>query len=169
MTTSGTLVVRLPAQSCEWLEHRSTRLLGPKRRPAFFPQNTVTNSSGRLSNTFRRPDGPSSRVPSGSTPDESTAVPASAVRHRPMASKFSSANPKGSIAAWQLAQPGFLRCFSMSWRNGSGLPSVPLSSKLGTLGGGGGGGAPSMFSSSHLPRKTTDVRLAYEVTVRRLP
>ena len=37
-------------------------------------------------------------------------------RHRPTASKFSSANPSGSIRAWQLAQAGFARCCSMRSR-----------------------------------------------------
>ena len=35
-------------------------------------------------------------------------------------------------------------------------------------GGGGGGGAPSRFASSHRPRIVTEVRLGYEVMVRRL-
>ena len=34
--------------------------------------------------------------------------------------------------------------------------------------GGAGGGAPNRFSKTHLPRKTTDVRFAYEVIVSRL-
>ena len=39
----------------------------------------------------------------------------------------------------------------------------------GTFGGGGGGGVPKMFSSTHLPRITGDVRVAYAVTARMLP
>ena len=42
-------------------------------------------------------------------------------------------------------------------------------SSAGTFGGGGGGGVPRMFSSSHLPRSTGDVRFGYDVTVRMLP
>jgi hypothetical protein len=37
---------------------------------------------------------------------------ASWVRHPPIASKFSSAKPSGSIGAWQAAQTGFARCCS---------------------------------------------------------
>ena len=37
------------------------------------------------------------------------------------------------------------------------------------FGGGGGGGEPSRFSSTHLPRSTGDVRVAYDVSVRMLP
>ena len=44
-----------------------------------------------------------------------------------------------------------------------------LSLSAGTSGGGGGGGVPRMFSSSHLPRRTGDVRLGYEVMVSTLP
>ena len=39
----------------------------------------------------------------------------------------------------------------------------------GTLAGGDGGGVPSRFSRIHLPRRTGEVRLAFEVTVRMLP
>ena len=49
-----------------------------------------------------------------------------------------------------------------------GLPGSP-SFRSGTSGGGCGGGVPRRLSSTHLPRKTGDVRLAYEVTVRMLP
>ena len=45
---------------------------------------------------------------------------------------------------------------------------MPLSLSGGTFGGGGGGGIPRMFSSTHLPRCTGDVRLAYDVTARML-
>ena len=38
----------------------------------------------------------------------------------------------------------------------------------GTFGGGGGGGTPSQVSSSHLPRTTGEVRVAYDVTLRML-
>ena len=42
------------------------------------------------------------------------------------------------------------------------LSSMPLCSSFsaGTFGGGGGGGAASRFSRIHLPRRTTEVRLA---------
>ena len=47
--------------------------------------------------------------------------------------------------------------------------SLLASCNGGTPGGGGGGGVPIMFSSTHLPRSTGDVRLAYEVASRMLP
>jgi len=48
------------------------------------------------------------------------------------------------------------------------LPPIPLSLSGGTFGGGGGGGIPRMFSSTHFPRCTGEVRLAYDVTDRML-
>ena len=94
-------------------------------------------------------------------------APPSLSRQRPIASKFSSANPSGSIRRWQFAQTGFLRCASIRSRSDVGC-AASLSSSGGTLAGAGGGGAPSSASSTHFPRSTTDVRLAYDVTVRRL-
>ncbi len=119
-----------------------------------------TNWSPRASSTRRSPSGPSNFVPSGSVPDGSIRVsPSSAVRQRPIASKFSSANPSGSIRAWQLEQTGLLRWSSMRSRTEAGFPLSPVSRSAGTSGGGGGGGAPRTFSSSHLPRSTGDVRV----------
>ena len=48
-------------------------------------------------------------------------------------------------------------------------PLASVSCSGGTFAGGGGGGVPTMFSRIHLPRRTGDVRLAYDVTVRMLP
>src|SRR5262249_22417186 len=92
-------------------------------------------------------------------------APSSSARHFPTALKFSNAKPSGSMLAWQLAHTALLRCCSIRSRREAGLlfPSFCLSG--GTFGGGGGGGAPSSVSSTHLPRKTTEVRCAYEVTV----
>ena len=90
-------------------------------------------------------------------------------RQRPMASKFSSAKPSGSIIVWQVAQTGFVRCCTMRSRIESTLPSALRSRRSGTFGGGGGGGAPRMFSRIHFPRITGDVRFGYAVTVRMLP
>jgi hypothetical protein len=47
-------------------------------------------------------------------------------------------------------------------------PSV-FSGSAGTFGGGWGGGLPRMFSRSHAPRVTGDVRFVAEVSVRKLP
>ena len=44
-----------------------------------------------------------------------------------------------------------------------------LSSSAGTFGSGGGGGAPKMLRSTHTPRSTGDVRVAYDVTDSTLP
>ena len=85
-------------------------------------------------------------------------APSSRARHRPTASKFSSANPSGSILAWQVAQAGLARCRAMRSRIVAGAARSPGSSSSGMSGGGGGGGAPSRFSSSHFPRSTGEVR-----------
>ena len=121
----------------------------------------------------RKPLAPSKALPSGATPDGSMDGPtspgtpvSSVVRQRPIASKFSSENPSGSMLRWHVAQAGFRRWTSINSRTDvGGAPSsrVPRS---GTSAGGSAGGAPSRFSSTHLPRDTGDVRLAYEVRVR---
>jgi len=61
----------------------------------------------------------------------------------PVASKFSSARPSGSITAWHAAQVGLARCFAIISRTVSALV-VPmfLSSRVGTSGGGVAGGTP---------------------------
>src|ERR1043166_2905707 len=82
-----------------------------------------------------------------------------------MASKFSSANPRGSIRTWQTAHAGLARCCSIRCLMVRALVSL-FSFKDGTLGGGGGGGAPRTFSRIHLPRMVGAVRLAYDVTVK---
>ena len=92
-------------------------------------------------------------------------APSLDARQVPSASKFSSANPIGSIRTWQLAQTGFLRCTSIRSRKARGCPLSPASFNVGTSGGGGGGGDPSSASSSHLPRSTGEVRLGYDVAV----
>src|ERR671924_426508 len=56
-----------------------------------------------------------------------------------MASKFSRANPRGSIILWQLAQTVFARCCSIRSRMVSGF-APGESGSAGTSGGGGGGG-----------------------------
>src|SRR5579871_1411175 len=118
---------------------------------------------------FRRPLTPWKGARPGSAPVESTGLPLSFVRQPPIASKFSSANPKGSIGAWHAAQVGFLRCSSSRSRTVRGWAPATFSLRAGTFGGGAGGGEFRKFSSSHFPRNTGDVLLGYEVTVRRLP
>jgi len=86
-----------------------------------------------------------------------------------MPSKFSSANPSGSITRWQVAQLGVLRCSSMRSRSDFGSWPASLSESAGTLAGGAGGGVPRMFSRMYLPRSTGDVRFGYDVTVSTLP
>src|SRR6267378_2541089 len=110
------------------------------------------------------PCGPSNDLPSGSVPDALIGNCPSFVRQAPIASKFSSPNPKGSMRVWQEAQIAFLRCCSSCSRIDEDKP-ILVSSRFGTSGGGGGGGAPTRFSSTHFPRSTGDVRLAYEETV----
>ena len=124
------------------------------------------------STALRRPAGPSIDVPSNSCPPASTLAPPSFTRHLPVASKFSSARPSGSITRWQDVHAGLLRCCSMRSRTESVRPAsvVPfVSSSAGTFGGGGGGGDPSSTSITHLPRITGDVRSAIEVSVSTLP
>ena len=100
-------------------------------------------------------------TPFGNAPDASMALPPSWSRQRPTASKFSIANPIGSIRAWQLAQLGFARCADMASLIVKVLPGwAPSVFSAGMFGGGGGGAAASRFSSTHLPRTTGDVRVA---------
>src|SRR4051794_34026353 len=110
--------------------------------------------------------------PSGSWPEASiAAVDASIARQRPVGSKFSIANPTGSIMLWQPAHVGLARCAAMRSRIDKGFadPAPPsFSSSIGTLGGGGGGSTPRMLLRIHLPRFTGDVRIAKDVVVRML-
>ena len=64
---------------------------------------------------------------------------------------------------WQEEQAGFLRCSSILSRTERGVMPVWFSSSAGMLGGGGGTGVPRTLSSSHLPRRTGEVRVAFEV------
>src|SRR6185436_12888538 len=128
-----------------------------------FSVRVLTKSSGRLSKAASSPSTSAKLLPSGNPPVASMAAPSSAVRRRPTASNFSSESPTGSIRLWQLAQIGLLRC-SASRLRPERLPSTVLSLSAGTLGSGGGGGTPSRLSRIHLPRRTGDVLVAYEVT-----
>src|SRR5258705_245649 len=122
------------------------------------------NASGCAFRIDSSPCGPSNDLPSGSVPDALIGNCPSFVRQAPMASKFSSPNPNGSMRVWQEAQIAFLRCSSNCSRIEDDKP-ILASSRFGTSGGGGGGGAPTRFSSTHFPRSTGDVRLAYEEIV----
>ena len=115
----------------------------------------------RLSRTPVRPAaplGPANLVPSGMTAETSIGLPISLVRQAPMALKFSRLKPKGSILVWQEAQTGLERCISICSRTVIILPFLTSFSE-GMFGGGAGGGAARIFSSTHLPRSTTEVRL----------
>src|SRR5678815_1815591 len=105
------------------------------------------------------PCGPLNEFPSGSVPEESIVNSPSFERQAPIASKFSSPNPSGSMREWHEAQIAFFRCCSNCSRIEEVLP-IFASSRFGTSGGGGGGGAPTRFSNTHLPRNTGDVRFA---------
>ena len=96
-------------------------------------------------------------------------VPALVERQRPIASKFSSAKPIGSMRTWQDAHAGFRRCTSICSRIDSRRPSAEVACSSGTSGGGGGGGMPSRFSSTQTPRSTGVVRSGYDVTIRMPP
>src|SRR4030095_15659946 len=104
-------------------------------------------------------------VPLTSVAVASTGFPdSSVVRHDPMASKFSSANPGGSMAEWHVEHTALVRCFaSRSRMVGGNAPPVGSSGGGLTPGGGGGGGGANMLWSGHLPRSTGDVRFGYEV------
>src|SRR5262245_47405735 len=129
--------------------------------------------------------GPSTSAPSYifvfvsiETPGDRTRVPLSAieavlsrVRQAPVTSKFSRANPIGSIIWWHELHDGFARCASIRSRTVRDLPPLvaDVSSSFGTTGGGGGGGVPNRTTITHLPRCTGDVRSATEVSVRIAP
>ena len=79
----------------------------------------------------------------------------------PMASNVSSAKPIGSIILWQLAQVGLdpMLLHPLAHRRAApAAVAIVLSLNAGTLGGGSGGTTPRMFISTHLPRRTGDVR-----------
>ena len=112
--------------------------------------------------------GPERLGPPGSRPEESIGCPPSVARQPPMASKFSSPKPSGSMRRWHEAQAGSVLCCSIRWRSvPDGRVSLP-SFKASTPDGGGDGGAPRMFSRIHLPRLTGEVRFGLDVAVRTL-
>ena len=126
------------------------QLLGDSARKLLRSSSSRARSPARPSRSS-----PSSVVLRASMgrPDSST------VRHAPMASNCSSANPSGSITEWQLAQLGFVRCCANRSRIVAGGASGLVSARfVSTPGGGGGAGRPRMLFNRNLPRKTGDVR-----------
>src|SRR6185503_2894044 len=120
-----------------------------------------TNCGEYFIRACRNSVGPFTFVPSQIVADASIGTPPSPpcfVRQEPSASKFSNANPIGSISLWQPAQGSFLRCSVICSRRVITFFSLLLSSSGGTFGGGSGGGVPRIFSSTHTPRFTGDVR-----------
>ena len=77
--------------------------------------------------------------------------------------------PDRVITLWQLAQAGLARCSTICSRIVFVAAPGSGSFSAGTLGGGGAGGVPRMFSSTHLPRSTGDVRVACDVTASKPP
>ena len=137
------------------------------RRSTIVARRTHRNGSAAVSSS---PCGPENVSPPGSFPDASISPPSSRVRHLPITSKFSSANPSGSIR-------DVAGC-------AGGIAPVPLHllprgqlSPVGRAfierrhagGGGGGGGEFSRLSRIHLPRSTGDVLAAWDVSSRMLP
>ena len=95
-------------------------------------------------------------------------MPPSCERHAPTASKFSSANPSGSITLWQVAQAGFARCSSMRSRIVRLRRRARLLERR-DVGGRRRRRRAERFSRIHLPRSDGDVRSACDVTIRMLP
>ena len=76
------------------------------------------------------------------------------MRHAPVASKFSSARPSGSITRWHDGACRVAAVLLHALAHGQQLARrvALVSSSAGTFGGGGGGGDPSSTSITHLPR-----------------
>src|SRR5688500_10536158 len=106
-------------------------------------------------------NGPVNVRPSGSAPEASTSNLPALSRHLPTASKFSSPKPSGSMRTWHEAHVGWARCASSDSRSDLETPTTS-SARLGTSPGGGGGAELRMFSRMYFPRKTGEVRFAYE-------
>ncbi len=128
-----------------------------------FSVVVCTNRSEYLSRALRRSTTPSSAVPSTMRAVALIGAPCSSVRQRPIASKFSSANPIGSITPWHALHVGLERCCSMIARMVLAFSPSLFSWNASTSGGGAAGGVPRMFSRIHAPRITGAVRFAYDV------
>ena len=150
---------------------RSPRCRGPSAYASSFSVTFATNWSRCCSEQRAQPGAcPGTPRRSASVPDASTGVPASSVRHRPIGSKFSSANPSGSIMRVAaragrvlavLLQPLAHRRRSCRLRRDPAAPARRAAAAAAACRG--------SFSSSHLPRSTGEVRFGYDVTVSRLP
>src|SRR5262249_47870876 len=70
---------------------------------------------------------------------------------------------------WHDAHTGLARCNSSCSRTVEGRSLGLLSSSCGTTAGGGNGGVFSKFEMTYFPRRMGDVRLAAEVSERKLP
>ena len=105
---------------------RSTRRRGPARRSAASRSPSRRTLRGLPQQRRRSSDRPVELRAVRQQPADVDRRPASLVRrHLPIASKFSSAKPSGSICAWQLAQTGFVRCCSMRSRTDARLRPRP--------------------------------------------
>ena len=120
---------------------------------------------------WRRLAGPSSFAPSYSLPVGSMRNPLSLVRHTPTASKFSSDNADRVHQFVAPAQVGLVRCSSMRSRTESGFVTchphflrAPEHSAAAEA-----AACPSRTSITYFPRRTGEVRIAIEVSVRMLP
>src|SRR6185295_7401098 len=89
----------------------------------------------------------------------------STVRQAPRASKFSRANPVGSITPWHILQDALSRCCSSRALTVFGCSPAFWERSVAVSGGGGGGGVPISLSRTHAPRSTGEVRSAYEVRI----
>ena len=132
----------LPARFCGRPARRSIPFRGRARRSTTFSATVEEKSSRRSTRAFRREAGPVTFVPSISTArrvDRRSGFTAISAK-RPIASKFSSAKPNGSISLWHVAHAGFLRCSSSRSRTESACSPATFSSNAGTSGGFDGGG-----------------------------
>src|SRR5262245_42555425 len=74
----------------------------------------------------------------------------------------------GSMLRWHEAHTGFARCNSSCSRTVDGLSLGALASSCGATAGGGSGGVFRKFETTYFPRMIGDVRLATEVSARKL-
>src|SRR5947209_5726553 len=138
----------------------------PRAYVISFSVKTPVKISGFFTSACLKATGPFTFTPLNKVPEGSIFTPSSSVLHCPTASKFSREKPIGSMALWQPAQVGLLRCCSMRTRKVVGLPLSDFSLRAGIFGGGGFGGNPTIFVKIHFPRLTGEVRVVLEVNVR---
>ena len=108
---------RVAHDACAPPACRSSCVSRPTPYISSFSVITATNTSERASSAFRSAAGAvDRRAVHELCPRRRSSRPRPSVRQRPMASKFSSASPMGSMILWQPAQAGFARCCSMRSR-----------------------------------------------------